>query len=220
MSSATVRTPDPTGAVRATADGSGPVGSGAQGSACGLRERKKQQTRGAIHDAALELVTEHGLAGVTVEEICAAAGVSSRTFFNYFPSKGDAALGLGPSTVPEDARAAFLAGTGSLVADCCDLVARTVTLPEDRRRMKRLVQARPEMVPTMLQWMSDTRARVADVAAERVDEDTARTAVTLVMAAVIEATHRYAVSSRSELAARLHDVVAEMGQLAASDRRP
>ncbi|WP_439689306.1 TetR/AcrR family transcriptional regulator [Curtobacterium sp. SP.BCp] len=212
MSSATVRTPDPTGAVRTTADGSGP-----DAGACGLRERKKQQTRAAIHGAALELVTRHGLAGVTVEEICAAAGVSSRTFFNYFPSKGDAALGLGPSTVPEDARAAFLAGTGPLVADCCDLVARTVTLPEDRRRMKQLVQARPEMVPTMLQWMSETRARVAEVAAERAGADTARTAVTLVMAAVIEATHRYAVSSRAELATRLRDVVAEMGRLAASD---
>ncbi len=95
MSSATVRTPDPTGAVRTTADGSGP-----DAGACGLRERKKLQTRAAIHSAALDLVTAHGLAGVTVEEICAAAGVSTRTFFNYFPSKGDAALGLGASAVP------------------------------------------------------------------------------------------------------------------------
>ncbi|MEK6310368.1 MAG: TetR family transcriptional regulator [Curtobacterium sp.] len=209
MSSATVRTPDRTGAVRTTADGSGPVAG-----ACGLRERKKLQTRAAIHSAALDLVTAHGLAGVTVEEICAAAGVSTRTFFNYFPSKGDAALGLGASAVPEAARTAFLAATGPLVTDLCDLVARTVTLPEDRRRMKDLLRARPEMVPTMLQWMSDTRTRVAEVAGERADADTARTAVTLVMAAVIETTHRYAVASRAELAERLRDVVAEMGRLA------
>lgn len=181
---------------------------------CGLRERKKQQTRSAIHTAALELVTDRGLAGVTVEEICAAAGVSPRTFFNYFPSKGNAALGLPATTVPDEARAVFLAAEGPLVSDLCDLVAQTVTLPEDRRRMKELVQARPEMVPTMLQWMADARLAVHEVASHRTDPDSARTAVTLVMAAVIEAAHRFTVGSRDDLADRLRGVVAEMGRLA------
>lgn len=181
---------------------------------CGLRERKKQQTRSAIHRSALALVTDHGLAGVTVEQICADAGVSPRTFFNYFPSKADAALGLPVTTVPDEARAAFLGSEGPLVADLCDLVAQTVSLPADRRRMKELVRARPEMVPAMLQWMADARQTVLAVAAERVGEDTARTATTLVMAAVIESAHRSADGSRDELAARLRAVVGEMGRLA------
>ncbi|MDO3697700.1 TetR family transcriptional regulator [Curtobacterium flaccumfaciens] len=181
---------------------------------CGLRERKKQQTRAAIHRSALALVTDHGLAGVTVEQICADAGVSPRTFFNYFPSKAEAALGLPATTVPDTARAAFLGATGPLVSDLCDLVAHTVTLPQDRRRMKELVRARPEMVPAMMQWMAHARQTVLAVAAERVDEDTARTATTLVMAAVIESAHRSADGSRDELAARLRAVVAEMGRLA------
>lgn len=183
---------------------------------CGLRERKKQRTRQAIHASALRLVTDRGLAGVTVEEICDDAGVSPRTFFNYFPSKGNAALGLPAVSVPAEAHAAFVTATGSVVADLCDLVARTLELPADRARMKVLLRARPEMVPTVLQWMADARVAVHQVACERTDADAARTAVTLVMAAVIETAHRATVGSSDEFAARVRAVVREMGALAAS----
>ena len=59
----------------------------------GLRERKKLETRRALADAALQLANELGPDRVTVEAIAAAAGVSARTFFNYFPSKDDAIVG-------------------------------------------------------------------------------------------------------------------------------
>lgn len=61
--------------------------------ACGLRERKKRETRRALNLAALDLVEEKGFAAVTTEEIAARAGVSARTFFNYFPSKEAAVIG-------------------------------------------------------------------------------------------------------------------------------
>jgi len=58
----------------------------------GLRERKKAATRQALHDAAMRLAIEHGLDKVTVEAIADAAGVSRRTFSNYFAGKEDALL--------------------------------------------------------------------------------------------------------------------------------
>ena len=56
----------------------------------GLRERKKADTRRALSDAALSLAFERGLENVTREEIASLAGVSLRTFNNYFGGKYEA----------------------------------------------------------------------------------------------------------------------------------
>ncbi len=54
-----------------------------------LRERKKQATRRRIAEEALQLFSEHGYATTTTERIAAAANVSPRTVFRYFPAKSD-----------------------------------------------------------------------------------------------------------------------------------
>ncbi|WP_024799651.1 TetR/AcrR family transcriptional regulator [Nocardia sp. BMG51109] len=56
----------------------------------GLRERKKQATREALRAAALRLALERGPENVRVEEIAEAAGVSPRTYNNYFSSREQA----------------------------------------------------------------------------------------------------------------------------------
>ncbi|MEU9075304.1 TetR family transcriptional regulator [Kitasatospora sp. NPDC004745] len=76
------RTPAPTPA---------PAGPGRQP---GLRERKKQQTRDALVQAAHGLFLGQGFARTTVDEIASAVEVSQRTFFRYFANKDEVALAV------------------------------------------------------------------------------------------------------------------------------
>lgn len=62
----------------------------------GARHRHKLETLAALRHAALHLALERGVDAITVNDIAGAAGVSRRTFFNYFASKEDALVGETP----------------------------------------------------------------------------------------------------------------------------
>jgi AcrR family transcriptional regulator len=51
----------------------------------GLRARNRERTVKSLEQAAWELVAEHGFEAVTAEAVADRAGVSRRTFFNYYP---------------------------------------------------------------------------------------------------------------------------------------
>jgi AcrR family transcriptional regulator len=55
----------------------------------GRRDRKKNETRQALRDAAHRLFAEKGFSQTTIDDIAAAADVSRRTFFRYYDSKDD-----------------------------------------------------------------------------------------------------------------------------------
>lgn len=54
-----------------------------------LRQQRRSFTVDEIARRAVDLVVQRGFDEVTVDEIAAAAGISARTFFRYFPSKSD-----------------------------------------------------------------------------------------------------------------------------------
>jgi AcrR family transcriptional regulator len=147
-----------------------------------LRERKKRETRERIREAAIELADAKGIAETTVEEICAAADVSVRTFFNYYPSKNAAILGLPALVIPDAARDAFLAGQGPLVEDIVMLITSFgIELPKQHKHG--IVKRHPELASTLMEWGSRSRSDLLSIVEQRVDVPTARLAVGAVMLA-------------------------------------
>jgi AcrR family transcriptional regulator len=112
----------------------------------GLRERKREETRRRITDAGMCLFIEQGIDATTVDEIAAAAGISRRTFFHYFPSKDDILLslqqGMGGLIAERvrhgDATASPLELIrAAVIATCAEVPA------EDMMKIDRLMKASP-----------------------------------------------------------------------------
>src|SRR4051812_14348186 len=59
----------------------------------GRRQRKREETRRAIAEAAMRLFVERGFDEVTVAAVAEAADVSVNTVFNHFPTKEDLFFG-------------------------------------------------------------------------------------------------------------------------------
>jgi AcrR family transcriptional regulator len=177
------------------------------------REQKKLLTRKALHDAARRLVLESGASAVTVEEICAEAGVSPRTFFNYFPSKAAAALGLPDLRIADEQRERFLAADGNVVRDLCDLLGAVLQGAGDRlsdRESKHdLVARRPELQPELYSWLAGFRRQVTELATLRLPDGSARAAASFALAALIESVQAGDVP-RENLSDRLWAGVQEM----------
>ncbi|MFE2375831.1 TetR/AcrR family transcriptional regulator [Streptomyces sp. NPDC059398] len=56
------------------------------------REYRKRATTARLRDSATKLAGRHGADQVTIDDICADAGVSRRTFFNHFATKDEVFL--------------------------------------------------------------------------------------------------------------------------------
>jgi AcrR family transcriptional regulator len=63
----------------------------------GRREKRKQEIRTRIEEAAYRLFREQGIEETSIEQICVQADVARRTFYGYFPNKHSLLGGLGIS---------------------------------------------------------------------------------------------------------------------------
>jgi AcrR family transcriptional regulator len=123
----------------------------------GVRDQHKLDTLAALRRAALKLALANGVERITVADIAAAAGVSRRTFFNYFASKEDALVGENPEMAAflRQALASRPAGEPPLTA-VHHALRETVTVfftDDIRDRLAarhRLISAYPALLPCHL----------------------------------------------------------------------
>lgn len=169
----------------------------------GLREQKREATRQALVEATRRLCAQTPFSQVTVEHVCEAAGVSRRTFFNYFSSKEDAFLGRPDEEVPADLADLFVGMmrpkpprpadelSPTLFDDLVDLViGMTAQLPQDRAGFERM-KAAIDLDPRLLQVMQQASTRSMDSFAalvgrrEGLDPDDERVRVVVTLVAVL-----------------------------------
>jgi AcrR family transcriptional regulator len=137
--------------------------------AMGLRERKKQRTRTALVDAALDLFAAQGYEATTVDQIAAVVDVSPRTFFRYFSTKEDAALSLiadeyeifmGELAARPDAESPFTALSQAMRSTLGVLRGLAPAEAERFVKVQELIQATPALVTGQMRLMMENERRL------------------------------------------------------------
>ncbi|CAM5657651.1 TetR family transcriptional regulator [Streptomyces tanashiensis] len=159
----------------------------------GLRERKKQATREALREAALRLAVERGPDQVRVEDIAEAAGVSPRTYNNYFASREQAIVSA--VTADREARIAAAVTAGPAGVRLADAVTEAVVeqyanAGEREQQALLLITARTALRDAFLDATADIEPPLTAAIAERLGDAEARTA--RVLAASVAAAVRIA----------------------------
>ncbi|MCR1781027.1 TetR/AcrR family transcriptional regulator [Nocardioides carbamazepini] len=163
-----------------------------------LRERNRIRVRRDIQDAAWTLFAERGFAAVTTEEIAAAAGVSTSTYFRYVAAKED--LLLQPLLVSSAEIVATYAARPDDEPVAISLAAaireRSAEVSDaELRRWRAAMRTATELSPRVVLIADDDRAALVALAAGRMgvpDGDVrAGVAVQVVLAAAEYAYRRW-----------------------------
>ena len=190
--------------------------------ATGLRERRKQEARQAISDAAMALFAARGFDQVTISQVAEAAGVSKMTVTNYFPRKEDLVFDRAEVTIRSlaDAVAARSPGESLLTAIRRDFAARIeagdVTLGVPTATFTRMVYNSPVLTSRGREIESLREQALGDaIAAETGTDDPGQR----IVAAQLASVHRvlFAEGARRVLAGQPREKICQV--LAATARR-
>ncbi len=117
----------------------------------------------SIEREAVRLAQEHGPAALTVDQICAAVGITQRSFFNHFDTKDDALLGWDLPRLSERRVREYLADpTVGVLTGALGLVEAPAELIDDRE----LAYARLRVLATAPWLAARQAARILPLAGQ------------------------------------------------------
>lgn len=137
----------------------------------GIRERKKLATRTALSDAALELAAQRGISKVTVEAIADRAGVSVRTFFNYFSAKEEAMVASHREEIRRLVEQIRQRPDDEPILESLRISAHAVVTPDDRlvriRHLAAQLDSAPELLGYRLTAFAEIEQELTAIITER-----------------------------------------------------
>jgi AcrR family transcriptional regulator len=204
---------------------------GQAGPGLAWRERKKLATREAISVAALRLALEGGLDNLRVGDIAARAGVSPRTYNNYFSNREEAVCAIGADRAWR-AVASLRARPRSepLAAALVNAMVDDHDMVEPEKALLRLVICHPDLRGEYLRATSGVLRELARAIAERTGHEPEADLLPGVVAAAYQASWRAAMmywlrdEGSRPLGSVLREALAALAPLAsaleASNKRP
>lgn len=127
-----------------------------------LRDRRRRQTARDIQLAALRLAIRHGYGVITTEAIATEAGISPRTFFNYYNNKQAAIVGEPPILDPSES-AWIVTSDAPLMADLSRLLTDLFQKDQPERSLIQMIRQLSDNVPELAVGFRDSMDKIAEV---------------------------------------------------------
>jgi len=182
---------------------------------------RKQATASRLSTVSRRLTAERGLNGFTIEEVCDEVGVSRRTFFNYFPSKDEAVLGVDEAEEMRALSEHFLAlgsrGWPAVIDDFIELAGEVVRISnmsaDEHRILMTVMEREPRLLARFIGMGRNRELEIAALMAERegvsIDDPHVAAAVALTSTLMRSTAEKFLTAGRPEdFGAALHDSLA------------
>jgi AcrR family transcriptional regulator len=182
-----------------------------------LRDRKTQETRARIAEAALDLFVSQGYVETTVDQIAEAADISRRTLFLHFPNKAamlfDHLVGRREAAIQ---RLRERPSAEPVVVSLHTVLRELCREGYDRRLLRQIravIEAEPEIAAIQLSlasqsFQSSVLATLEDRVRRRKSSLDVKALTVMAMGWMTTASHIYLVEGRSSLVKCFDEVVA------------
>lgn len=144
-----------------------------------LRERQAQQIREAVLDAVLNQLETRDVDDVVMADVAAAAGVSLRTLYRYFPDRLALLSAVGEHLVASLGLPVDIAGPEQISSSFGDAARRLAARPQLVRALVRTTAGRAARSGVRAQRV-DAIAHALEPLTDHVDADTARWATAVI----------------------------------------